>query len=303
MGIRRRRLDGHRAGPSPTKQPRRGINVVLRRPGPGTLESTAAEIAREHGVEVRTVSADLAATDIGAVLAEATKDSRGRSLRLQRGGGTRPAASSTATSICTCSASTVNCATPVDPVPPLRPARWSAGGAAASCMISSMGGTQGAVNFSTYNAGKAFEWILTEILWTELADVGRRRHQRLRRAHRPRPTTTPSRRRSIRSCAIAPTPTTRSIDARPGSCDPSPPEEVATALLRPARPHGPVAYVQPGRRVRIARAASPCRASEATQVWRAPSGNLHPPSRSESPDEPPRCGSCSGRPARPAAPP
>ena len=29
-------------------------------------------------------------------------------------------------------------------------------------MISSMGGTQGAVNFSTYNAGKAFEWILAE---------------------------------------------------------------------------------------------------------------------------------------------
>ena len=39
-------------------------------------------------------------------------------------------------------------------------------------MISSMGGTQGAVNFSTYNAGKAFEWILTESLWTELADRG-----------------------------------------------------------------------------------------------------------------------------------
>ncbi len=39
-------------------------------------------------------------------------------------------------------------------------------------MISSMGGTQGAVNFSTYNAGKAFEWILTESLWTELGDRG-----------------------------------------------------------------------------------------------------------------------------------
>ena len=35
-----------------------------------------------------------------------------------------------------------------------------------------MGGPQGAVNFSTYNAGKAFEWILTESLWTELADSG-----------------------------------------------------------------------------------------------------------------------------------
>ena len=42
-------------------------------------------------------------------------------------------------------------------------------------MISSMGGTQGAVNFSTYNAGKAFEWILTETLWTELGDRRRGR--------------------------------------------------------------------------------------------------------------------------------
>ena len=39
-------------------------------------------------------------------------------------------------------------------------------------MISSMGGTQGAVNFGTYNAGKAFEWILAETLWTELGDHG-----------------------------------------------------------------------------------------------------------------------------------
>jgi short-subunit dehydrogenase len=39
-------------------------------------------------------------------------------------------------------------------------------------MISSMGGTQGAVNFSTYNAGKGFQWILTESLWTELGDRG-----------------------------------------------------------------------------------------------------------------------------------
>jgi short-subunit dehydrogenase len=39
-------------------------------------------------------------------------------------------------------------------------------------LVSSNGGTAGAVNFSTYNAGKAFQWILGETLWTELGDAG-----------------------------------------------------------------------------------------------------------------------------------
>lgn len=39
-------------------------------------------------------------------------------------------------------------------------------------MVSSMGGTQGAVNFGTYGAGKAYEWVLSETLWAELGDHG-----------------------------------------------------------------------------------------------------------------------------------
>ena len=31
-------------------------------------------------------------------------------------------------------------------------------------MVSSSGGTQGSINFGTYNAGKAYEWILAETL-------------------------------------------------------------------------------------------------------------------------------------------
>ena len=50
--------------------------------------------------------------------------------------------------------------------------KMAARGKGGIAVISSMGGLQGAVNFSTYNAGKAFEWILTESLWTELGDKG-----------------------------------------------------------------------------------------------------------------------------------
>jgi uncharacterized protein len=39
-------------------------------------------------------------------------------------------------------------------------------------MVSSNAATQGAINFSTYNAGKAYEWILAESLWAEWRDAG-----------------------------------------------------------------------------------------------------------------------------------
>jgi short-subunit dehydrogenase len=39
-------------------------------------------------------------------------------------------------------------------------------------LVSSLGGLAGAVNFGSYNAGKAFEWILGETLWAELRDDG-----------------------------------------------------------------------------------------------------------------------------------
>jgi uncharacterized protein len=39
-------------------------------------------------------------------------------------------------------------------------------------MVSSNAATQGAINFSTYNAGKAYEWVLAESLWAEWRDAG-----------------------------------------------------------------------------------------------------------------------------------
>ena len=81
---------------------RRGLNVVLLARGKEQLEATAAAVAAEHGVEVRTIAADLASPDIGAIVDDATERPRRRPVRLQRRRGRRTPGSSTATSTCTC---------------------------------------------------------------------------------------------------------------------------------------------------------------------------------------------------------
>ena len=47
---------------------RRGLNVVLLARGQEQLDATAAEVAEEHGVEVRTIATDLASPDIGQIV-------------------------------------------------------------------------------------------------------------------------------------------------------------------------------------------------------------------------------------------
>src|SRR3954447_21948023 len=53
---------------------RRGLDVVLLARGREQLEATAADVAHQHGVEVRTIATDLAAPDVGEVVAAATGD-------------------------------------------------------------------------------------------------------------------------------------------------------------------------------------------------------------------------------------
>src|SRR6478609_4480154 len=50
----------------------RGLNVVLRARGKGQLDATAAEVAEQHGVEVRTIATDLASPEIGQIVDDAT---------------------------------------------------------------------------------------------------------------------------------------------------------------------------------------------------------------------------------------
>jgi short-subunit dehydrogenase len=149
---------------------RRGLNVLMLARGAAQLEEAARSVRESHGVEVRTLAADLAAPDIAGRVREAVADLEvglfvynaavapaGRFLDVDLGKHLLSV--------------TVNCATPVALCHLLgRPmAERGRGGIA---LVSSNGAIAGAVNFSTYNAGKAFEWILAETLWTELGESG-----------------------------------------------------------------------------------------------------------------------------------
>jgi short-subunit dehydrogenase len=138
--------------------------------GEKLLRETADEVRARHGVEVRPVVGDLADPDVGQVIADATSDldmglfvynatiaMQGRFLDV-------PIEDQLASV-------TVNCATPLV-LCKLFGTKMVARGRGGIGIINSLGGTQGSINFSTYNAGKAFQWVLAETLWAELADQG-----------------------------------------------------------------------------------------------------------------------------------
>ena len=149
---------------------RRGLNVVLLARGKEQLDAMAAAIAEEHGVEVRAVAADLAAPDIGDVVGAAVADLDVGLFVYNAAVAPNGRFVEGDLDLHLLSVD-VNCRTPVI-LCHLFGRRFVERGRGGIVMISSTGGTQGAINFGTYNAGKAFEWILTETLWTELADEG-----------------------------------------------------------------------------------------------------------------------------------
>jgi short-subunit dehydrogenase len=240
----------------------RGLNVVMVARGEQTLEETAAEV-RDRGVEVRTLAADLADPGVGQTIAAATDDVDigllvynaavapiGRFLDVPLEQHLLSVA--------------VNCATPVLLCHLLAP-RMVARGRGGIALVSSNGGTQGAVNTSTYSAGKAFEWILGETLWTELGEAGV----------------------DVTTIFVGPTASPNynafkeTLDARlcdrPDSdepldrmrarlMDPSPPTEVATSLYDQLAA-GPVCYSRP-EDAWIARASLDLPRDETTLLWR-----------------------------------
>ena len=157
---------------------RRGLNVVMIARGEERLREIAAEVSAEHGVETRPVVADLvdpddrdrrsaAATDdleVGLFVYNAT-DRDARPLPRRR-------RSTTSWRACA-----VNCATPIV-LCNLLGKPMAERGRGGIVMVSSNGGIAGSINFGTYGAGKAFEWILAETLWAELGEQRRRRRPR-----------------------------------------------------------------------------------------------------------------------------
>src|SRR5437660_1494394 len=64
----------------------------------------------------------------------------------------------------------VNCASPVILCKHFAP-KMAARHRGGIGLVGSLGGLQGSVDFATYNAGKAFQWVLAETLWAELGDL------------------------------------------------------------------------------------------------------------------------------------
>jgi short-subunit dehydrogenase len=148
----------------------RGLNVVMLARGNEQLDHMAEEVRTRHGVEVRTLAADLASPAIGTIVGEATDD-------LEIGlfvynAAVAPVGRFIETPLDVQLLSVaVNCATPTILCNLLAP-KMVARGRGGIGMVSSMAGLQGSIKFGTYNAGKAYEWILAETLWAELGDAG-----------------------------------------------------------------------------------------------------------------------------------
>jgi short-subunit dehydrogenase len=243
---------------------RRGLNVVLLARGQEQLEATAAEVASQHGVQVRTVAADLGAPGIGDIVAEATGDLDVGLFVYNAAVGPNSRFIDGDLDLHLLSVD-VNCRTPVILCHHFGN-RLASRGRGGIVMISSMGGTQGAVNFSTYNAGKAFEWILAESLWTELGDAGV-----------DAVTVFVGATSSLNYNSFMET-LDPDLCGRAGTDDPL--DRARSRLMRPSTPeevaaasydglgHGPVAYVSPDDEF-VSRSCFALSRGEATQVWRA----------------------------------
>jgi short-subunit dehydrogenase len=148
----------------------RGLNVVMMARGEETLRKTADEVGQRHGVEVRPLVADLADPRIGEIVADSTD---GLEVGLLVHNATiAPQGRFVGVDLDLQLASVaVNCASPVILCRQFAP-KMAARHRGGIGLVGSLGGLQGSVDFATYNAGKAFQWVLAETLWAELGDLG-----------------------------------------------------------------------------------------------------------------------------------
>jgi len=149
---------------------RRGLNVFLLARGAEQLRITAEEIRAEHGVEVRTLAADLADPSTAMTVAEAAHE-------IEIGFFVYNAAIAPAGRFVDVDLApqlagiAVNCSTPVALCRMLAPP-MVARGRGGIALISSNAANAGAVNFATYHAAKSFQMIFAESLWAELGASG-----------------------------------------------------------------------------------------------------------------------------------
>jgi short-subunit dehydrogenase len=149
---------------------RRGSNVLTVARRVPLLEERAARMRATHGVAVQTLAVDLtdpgavdaieaaaAGLEIGTLVYNAAAEPRGYFLEV-------PVAEHLDNI-------TVNCTVPTLLCHHFGRA-MAARGRGAVALVSSMGALQGGKVFASYFAAKAYEWILAEGLWAELAEAG-----------------------------------------------------------------------------------------------------------------------------------
>jgi short-subunit dehydrogenase len=242
---------------------RRGLNVLMMARGAAQLEEAARSVRAAHGVEVRTLAADLAAPDVALRVQDAVAD-------LEVGLFVYNAAVAPAGRFLDVDLDkhllsvTVNCATPVTLCHLLAPGMVDRGRGGIA-LLSSNGGIAGAVNFSTYNAGKAFEWILAETLWAELGESGIDVTTMLVGA-----TASPNYnafKETLDTELCGRPDTDDALDrARARLMNPNPPEQVATALYDQLG-SGPVCWADPDDEF-VSRKCLAMPRDEAVAVWR-----------------------------------
>jgi short-subunit dehydrogenase len=149
---------------------RRGSNLLTVARRAPLLEVRAAHLRATHGVAVQTLAVDLTdpgavdaiegaagGLEIGTLVYNAAAEPRGYFLEV-------PVAEHLDNI-------TVNCTVPTLLCHHFGRA-MAARGRGAIALVSSMGALQGGKVFASYFAAKAYEWILAEGLWAELAEAG-----------------------------------------------------------------------------------------------------------------------------------
>jgi uncharacterized protein len=148
----------------------RGLNVAMMARGEELLREEAERVRQEHGVDVRVLAGDLADPAIARTVADATSDIEvgllvyNATIAMAGNFLDVPLEDQLASV-------QVNCATLLALVNLFGTGMRDRGRGGIG-IVSSTGGVAGSVNFSTYNAGKAFQWVLAETLWAELEPSG-----------------------------------------------------------------------------------------------------------------------------------
>jgi short-subunit dehydrogenase len=147
-----------------------GIGLVLLDRDAAALARTADEIRKEHGVDVRTLAADLASRDVAADVRRGIGDAEIGLLVYNAAIGTVAPYLETTPALAD-AVIDVNCRGPLHLVHELVPAMVARrrGGV---ILMSSMSGNFGSAQLAVYAATKAFTLVFGDALWSELRPLG-----------------------------------------------------------------------------------------------------------------------------------